>query len=254
MSVSAAVRNPRAFVGGKYNRLKVLLFDPGRFYDEKPRTDRIWNEVFVLLFVGLAGFAGTFYVTQQIMSHFVTSGVDQGPEQFLISGDKAIQIWAYGARAVVGIYVLWVGFSLAYYALSWLYSDQGSFFQTAQYTAWTLVPLFFYNIVKTIAMVYLAVTSEVIDPQDLDINGQVTTAPAEDATAFLFRQVFEEPAILGAMAIGIVFVLWSGYIASYAVSELRDIPLGDARKAVAAPVVVYVLWLINEILGYAGVL
>jgi hypothetical protein len=257
MSVSAAVRNPRAFVGGKWNRFKVLLLDPERFFEEKASTDRIWNEVIVLLVIGLAGAAGILYVGQEFMTHFVTNAIDQSPGQVVISGERGLRIQVYGLRSVLGMYILWSFLTVAYYSLSWLYSDYGSFFQTAKLTAWTLVPVFFANIVKSIAAAYVITTQTIIESpvsQQTEIVDNVKRGEAGEAAGYLFGLLYEEPIMLAALGIGLLFLIWSGYIAAYAVATVRDIPVSDAYKVVAAPLVVYALWSLNTLLGHAGVL
>jgi len=255
MSVSAAVRNPRAFVGGKWNRFKMLLLDPDRFFEEKASTDRIWNEVIVLLIIGLVGAAGILYVGQEFMSNFVTNAVDRSQGQVVIAGERGLRIQVYGLRSIVGAYVLWGFFTLGYYALSWLYSDYGSLFETAKLTAWTLVPVVFTNLVKSIAAVVVITQETLIEsPVPTEIEDEVKRGAAGDSASYLYGLLYEEPIMLGALAVGLVFFIWSGYIAAHAVAHIRDIPVSDAYKVVAVPLVAYVLWSINNLLGHAGVL
>jgi len=255
MSVSNAVRNPRAFVGGKWNRFKVLLLDPERFFEEKATTDRIWNEVIVLLIIGLTGAAGMLYVGQEFMTHFATSAVDQGANQVQISGERALRIQVYPIRSVIGMYVIWGFVTVGYYSLSWLYSDYGSLFQIAKATAWTLVPIFFANLVKSIGAVAVIVTQTIIEsPPSEEIVDEVKRGQAGEAASHLYGLVYEEPIMLGALAIGLVFLVWSGYIAAYAVADSREIEVSDAYRVVAVPLVAYALWSAYTILGHAGVL
>lgn len=255
MSVSAAVRNPRAFVGGKWNRFKLLLLNPEQFFEEKTTSDRIWNEIIVLLIIGLTGAAGMLYVGQELMTHFATSAVDQGPDQVQISGERGLRIQVYPVRSIIGAYVLWAFFTVGYYALSWLYSDRGSFFRSAKVTAWTMVPIFFTNLVKSIGAVVVINTQTIVEsPPSQTIVDEVKRGADGEAASYLYGLVLEEPIMLGALAVGILFFIWSGYIAAYAIADLRDIPVSDAYKAVAAPVALYALWSVYELLGHAGVL
>jgi|GEM_PF-1032512 len=255
MSVSGAVRNPRAFVGGKWNRFKLLLLDPEQFFEEKPSTPKLWNEILVLVFIGLVGAAGTLYVGQQFMEHFVTASIDKTPDTRVIPGQQGLRIQVYPLRSVVGMFVLWGFFSLSYYVLSWLYSDQGSFFQIVKATAWTLVPIVFTNLVKSIGAVVTATMETLIEDDELDgIAAEVSRSSEGEGADLLFGLLFEEPVMLGALAIGVVFYAWCGYVGAYAVANARQIPVSDAYKVVAVPIILYSLWWLQMVLGHAGVL
>jgi len=255
MGVSAAVRNPRAFVGGKWNRFKLLLLSPERFFAEKTSTDRVWNEAVALLLIGLAGAAGMLYVGQEFMTHFATAAVDLGPNQVQIGGGVALRIQVFGLRSVVGVYLLWAFLTATYYAISWLYSDYGSLFRTAKLTAWTLVPVLFTNLVKSIAAVAVISTQTIVEtPPSEAVVSEVKRGGSGEAASYLYGILLEEPVMLGALAVGLLFYLWCGYIAAYAVADIRDIPVADGYKVVAVPLALYVLYSLSTILGHASVL
>ncbi|MFB6150659.1 MAG: Yip1 family protein [Haloarculaceae archaeon] len=256
MSVGTAIRNPRAFVAGKWTVFKLILTDPERFYDELSASDRLWTEIAVLFVIGLTGVAGGYFVARELMSNIGTgtATVANGDVAVRVSGDTGLQIWGYGLRSLIGIFVLWVGFATVLYALSWLYSSRGSFFAMVKATAWALVPLFIGNLLKSIGFVIAAwnawdsnkiqITEEV--SRQLDFGGQ-------EAARALYTQIYEEPvALVGIVIAGLTFA-WCGYVAAYGVAKVRDIPVSDAYKVVAVPTALYVGYVIYQAITFVGI-
>lgn len=254
MSVSTAIRNPRGFVSGKWRLLKILLSNPERFYEERGTSDRLWNELLVLLFVGLASSAGGLFVAQTVMSNFYTGNAPIGGSdaQYGVSSDVGIQMWGYSLRGVVGVFVLWIAFTTVLYLVSWLYSDYGSYFAMAKNTAWALVPLFVGNLIKSLG--YVAAAWNAWDDGTIEVAEGDLVQSADDLVAFLVTQVLSEPAALVGIAVSALFVGWCGYIAAYGVADVRDIPVSDALRVAAVPTVVYAGYVLYQVVSLAGIL
>lgn len=250
MSVGTAVRNPRAFVGTKWTALKVLFTDPERYFEDRPSSGSLRSEITVLVIVGLAGTAGMYYAASTIMSNFYTGNPPaSGAEDMMgISGDVGIQIYGYAFRGLVGIFLLWIGFATALYAVSWLYTERGSYFGVLKQTAMALVPMFFANLVKSVGVAVAAFGAD-IEATEQDLI-QSTGAIVD----FLYGQILGEPVALAGMALSIVFIGYSGYLSAYAIAAVREIPIADAYKVAAVPTALYVLWVLRDIARFAGVL
>lgn len=241
MSVSTAVRNPRTFVGNKWRRFKTLLVDPEAFYERNPDSDRLWNEILVVFLIGITGTVGMYYVSDAIMTAFAESPLDT-------PSDVGLQVQMYALRPLIEAFVVWFGFSIAFYAISWLYSGRGSLFGMTKKTAWSLVPLFFANLLYSAGL--LAAGWNV----DIEVTRSMLTQTNAEVRAELFEQVTAEPAAIAGLAVGVVFIVWSAYIAAYAVADVREIPIVDAYKVAAVPPLLYLLYRLNLALSLAGVL
>lgn len=254
MSVGTAIRNPRTFVVGKWSTFKTILFDPERFHEELSASDRLWTEILVVILVGAAGTVGSYFMARTIMSNFYTGSapIEGSDAEWGISGDVGIQIWGYSLRGIVGALVLWLFLAVALYVVSWLYSNRGSFFGLLKHTAWSLVPLFIGNLIKSVAFVIASWNAW--DSGTLEVTDGDLINSAEEVRAFLYGQILDEPAAIVGTLVGALFIFWTAYIAAYGVSEVRDIPVEDAYKVAAVPAVLYLLYIVYQVLGLTGVL
>lgn len=225
MSVSEAVRNPGSYVGTKVSLYRALLFDPERFYEEYAGDQGILREVLLVVAIGLVGTVGTFYAVSRVMSPYSTTDAD-------LEYSVEFQLWNEAVSPLLTVIVLWLGLVAALYAISWLYTEAGSLYLLLKYAAWSLVPLVFANAIQTAAYVYTAYGADV----DANHSGTLT----EDIYQSIWGQVGNEPVVLVATAISVVFVLWVGYIAAHAVAAVRDLSIDEGYRVVALPVVAYV--------------
>jgi hypothetical protein len=253
MSVATAIRNPRSFVAGKWYTTKTVLFDPETFFADLDTSARLWDEILVVAIVGLAGAVGSYFAGQQIMSN-ISAGPQIGEVEggLGVSGDVALQIQAFALQPLVGAILLWLALATALYGVSWLYSNRGGYYEFVKHSAWALVPMFIGNVIKSIALVatsYNAWDRGVIEATQSDM-----IQTAEQVRAFLWTQILGEPIALAGIVIAALFFAWSGYIASFAVAKVRDIPQENAYQVAGVAVVGYLLWVVYDILGIVGVL
>ena len=253
MSVGTAIRNPQGFVAGKWRTLRMLLTDPERFYEEKGSSDRIWSEIQVLLLVGLAGTAGSYFVAREIMSNLYTGTIAVGSDaQYGVSSDVGLQVWGFAIRGLVGIFLLWIAFSAVLYVTSWLYSEYGSFFGIAKNTAWAFVPLFIGNLLKSIT--YVIASWNAWESGTVEVSEGDLVQGAQDVVALLYGQILDEPVAMAGVVISLVFIAWCGHIAAYGVADVRDIPVSTARTVAAIPTVGYLVYVLYDLATVAGVL
>lgn len=254
MSVGTAIRNPRTFVSGKWNTFWTVLTDPAEFYEELSVSDRIRRELMALFVVGLAAAAGGYFVARTIMSNFYTGTAPVGGSgaTYGVSNDVGIQIWGYGYRGLIGIFVLWVAFGTVAYVLSWLYSDRGSYFGMLKVTAWAMIPLIIGNVIKSIT--YVVAAWDAWDAETLEVTEGDLVRSAEEVTAFLWEQILGQPVALGGIVVAALFIFWTAYIASYGIADVRDIPREDALKVAAVPTVGYFAYVVYRAATFAGVL
>lgn len=234
MSVSQAVRNPRGYVVRTAGMYRALLFDPERFYEEYVGERGIKSELVLVVFIGLVGFAGHYYARSQLVTVAEEAGVAVGNE-------ASFNLWGIAAEPLVGIFLLWVGFSAALFVLSWLYSTVGTFYRVLKDVAWALVPLFVFNLLNTAALAYSAFTL-----QESDITDRTIPRAPDQKTTILWDIVAGEVFVVATIFVGALLTLWCGYIALHAIEDIRKLERRDAYKVVGAPTLVFALYLVYD--------
>jgi len=234
MSVSQAVRNPRGYVVRTAGLYRALLFDPERFYEEYVGERGIRSELVVVLFIGLVGFAGHFYARSQLVTIAEEAGV-------AIGNETDFNLWGIAAEPLVGIFLLWIGFSAVLFALSWLYSTVGTFYRVLKDVAWAMVPLFVFNLLNSAALGYSAFTL-----QESDITDRTIPRAPDQKTTILWDVVSGEVFVVATVFVGAIMVLWSGYIALHAIEDIRQLQRRDAYIVVGVPTLGFAIYLVYD--------
>lgn len=211
---------------------RTLLTDPGTFYDEYVGARGLLVEVLLVLVVGAVGFAGNVYALLQLEELFAQLETS-------LNQDVAFAMWGEAVAPLVGAVLLWVGLTTALYVLGWLYSAVGEYYVLLKHTAWAMVPLAFANLIHSAAMAYAAFT---LSADDVALS-EIPRIP-EDRAAFVWEVAAGELVVLAAVVVGIAFAVWAGYIAAYAVRDVRDIDIGEAYRVAAVPTGAYVLYVV----------
>lgn len=225
MGVSDAVSDPGSYVGEKRRFYRDALFAPGRFYGEHVGSRGLLREILLVAAIGIVGAAGTVFAVQTLREEYETA----------LTFDVEMLLWGEAVAPLVGAVLLWVGFALTLYFVSWLYSTAGGLYELLKNTAWSLLPLLVANLLLTGAFAFATVTAD-LEPAD------GIGAHPEARFEFMWEQIYHEPIVLGANAVSILFVVWCGYIAAPGVADVRELELEEAYRVVAVPVVAYVLY------------
>lgn len=243
MSVQQAVRNPRSYAVRLLAMYRALLFDPETFYEEYVKRPGISREAVLVGLIGAIGTLGAYYAYTQVTAGYASGLVATGPT---LSDDTNLQLYRRVVNPLAGAYALWLLFTVALYAVSWLYSGVGSFFRLLKNTAWGLVPIAFANVLNAAAW---AGTAYLNRQEYQDVPERAPNGFPEEVAAFVWDQVASEPAVVATTVVGLVFVVWSGYICAHGVARMRDIEISEAYRVAAVPTLAYVLWVANELLG-----
>lgn len=234
MSVSQAVRNPRGYVVRTAGMYRALLFDPERFYDDYIGERGIRIELVLVVFIGLVGFAGHYYARSQLITVANEAGVALGNE-------TTFNLWGIAAEPLVGIVLIWVGFSGVLFGLSWLYSTVGTLYQILKNVAWALVPLVVFNLLNSAALAYSAFTL-----QETDITSEEIPRAPDQKTALLWDIVAGEVFVVATVFVGAIMTLWAGYITLHAMEKVRKLERRDAYIVVGVPTVGFAVYLIYD--------
>lgn len=233
MGITQVVRNPGAYVSNTVGLYWALLSDPGRFYDDLIGSRGIGREVLLVLVIGAVGTVGNYFVIETLSSLYSEMGVQ-------MTGDIEFALWQRILGPVIGIVLLWIALTTALYVIGWLYSSVGEYFYLLKRTAWTLVPLVFANLIHTVAALYVAFT---LTEDDLAGAEVLAADPAERAGQVWLEAAGELPLVVTAV-IGVVFVVWVGYLAAYAVLDVRKLELSEAYRVAAVPVAAYAIYVL----------
>ena len=234
MSVSQAVRNPRGYLVRTLGMYRALLFDPERFYDEYLGSRGLKSEILMVAFVGVVGLLGNYVTREQVSTAFTEA-------QFPINSDTNFELIRLVVEPLVGIFLLWIGLALALYAVSWLYSTVGQFYELLKRSAWAIFPLLVANLLHTVAIVYAAFQVTEDDVANLEVP-----RPPIDRAHFMWDQAAGEIYVTATVLIAAVFVVWGGYIAAYAVRDVRDLETSEALRVAAVPAVLYAVWVLYQ--------
>lgn len=234
MSTSIA-RDPAGYLRRTLSMYRELLFDPETFYDNLG-AHRIRVEVLLVLAIGIVGSIAGFYSMSTLSSIVGLEG----------DSSTAFQLWRLAATPLIEILLLWVGGTTVFFVLSWIYTNSGSYFHLLKNVAWSLFPFLFVNLLQGIGMV--AVTAGMPDEPAWLAEFDDIRLPTEEAN-FLWDQISSDPIVMALTLVGFVFVAWSGYIASFAVADVRDLTRNESYLVVAGPVVLYIVYEAAHLFG-----
>jgi len=247
MSVTNVIRNPGTYIANKWRLYRRLLFAPSVFYEEEAGERGLRFEILLILFIGAVGTGISYLLIQElftVVSFSPTPPPDAVtlPEQAL----RQIRLQTY-ATPLIGAFGIWVTFTLSLYATSWFYSDVGSVFHILKNTAWALLPILFFYIVRFGGMVATIMMMSEDELTEQMREASSLTNPDNIAPQVL-SYATDSTITMAATAIGFVFVLWAGYIAAHGIKDVRGIELDQAYRATAFPVAGFILYVASGML------
>lgn len=203
-----------------------LLTNPDAFFEERSDDPSLLRPALVVLLVAVLGVVGSYPVIQATVSALP-------PE----AGTFVTAIRVVGA--VVGVVVtvvIWLLYAVAFHGIAYvLFDGDGSFRDTFALAGWGFVPSVFASAVS--AVVNFVVFSGVQFPSD----------PAR--VARFARELQSRPEFLVAGVLGIVFLLWSAFLWTFAVRHAEGLDLREAALSVAGPVAVALVLRLNGVFG-----
>jgi hypothetical protein len=201
--------------------MRALFTDPDRFFAELMPEPGILYPAGVVLLVGIVRALGSLPALQQTVAAL--------PEEASAFGAIAYVTGLVGA--FVGIVVVWLLYAGAFHVISGvLYDTDGEFRDTLAVTGWGFVPAIFAAVVS--AVVAFVVFSNATLP---DFND-----PAQ--VQMWVQEVRNRPEFLVSNALGILFLLWQGFLWAFGVKHARGLSLREAGVTVAFPVAVALLF------------
>lgn len=249
MSVANAIRNPVSYLGGALHLLRLLLFQPDQFFDEIDSRG-LRTEILLVGVVGLLGMVGPYYAYTKLMSPFTTT-MAYG-EKVHLQTEVQLRLQGQGVEPFLyTVALVWVGFSIAFFLLSWVYNERGRFRHMLKNVAWGVVPIAFGHLLQAAAFAWVASGIQV---STLNPGVWFRTVPRGTVavqTQYIWGQVTGEDLVIGAGVISLAFYIWSWYIWGYAIRDVRKI---ETRESFAIAAVPTVLWVAYQALAFTGFL
>lgn len=230
------VTNPRAYLAWFFGVVKLLLFAPDTFFEEHVGSDGLKWEFIIVGVTGIIGTAGLIYGADVLTEPFGVGFVGAFEEDAAIAPRENQLLWGYAFRPLLLVFFLWLGYAVAFYALSWLWTETGSLYSMIKLTAWGFVPYAFYQLVYSAGAFYAFF--------GLDVDTDVPVGSEWDRVWWLWEQGLGEPIPIIAALTGVLFLVWSGYIWQASVKHARNLPTENARIVVAIPVIFHIGYII----------
>lgn len=205
-----------------------LLTDPDGFFEARADGPSLVGPSLVMLTVIIVGGLASLPTLQRTTAAMPAE-----------AGAFASLVYLFGAiGAVVGTLVAWLLYAGVFHVVSAVvYGAEGGFTDTLALTGWGFVPRIPESVIS--GAISYAVFSGVTVPAD----------PVRAAR--MMQQLTQDPLFTLASLLGIVFLLWSALLWTFAMRHGRDLTLRQAAVTVAVPVSV---GLALDILGLVGVI
>jgi hypothetical protein len=204
----------------------ALLTNPDAFFERRRESPSLLGPALVVTLVGLAGVVGSYPVLQATLSALPA---EAGP--FV----TAIQVFS-AIFALVATYVVWLLYAVAFHVVgSVAFDASGEFRTTLSFVGWGFVPAVFGAIVG--AATNFVVFSGVRFPQD------------PQAVQSFVQELQSRPAFLVSGLVGLVFLLWSAFLWTFAVRHAESLELREAALTVAGPVALALVLRLNGVFG-----
>jgi hypothetical protein len=199
----------------------TVLTNPDRFFDRASDDPSLLPALGVVLVVGVVGAIAAvpfFQLFQQML-----------PEE--ASGFSSIIAVFSIAGAFIGALIGWVVLTAVFHAISAVAFDgEGDFSTNLAYVGWGHMPGIIGGVISAALNFYglqnITPPSN-IEPQQM--QGWI-------------QSIQSDPIFQVATGVGIVFLLWQGFLWTFAVKHARNLTLREAAITVGVPVGLWALW------------
>lgn len=202
--------------------MRLLFTNPDAFFSERTDSSGLVPPIAVVIITALLGAISGIPALQAIMT--AVPERTASPIVYLISMASTFAL----------ILFFWVGFAVAFHAISFAFESEGRFLDTLVLVGWGYVPSAAYYVLATGINYY--VFSNTTFPND------------PTAISSFVRDLQNKPILIALGLLGIVFTLYRGYLWVFAVKHARNVNLREAAIIVGIPVGLKVLWDLYNVL------
>lgn len=203
----------------------TVLTNPDGFFERASDDPSLLWPGLVVLAVGLVSAVASLPVIQAVQSAF--------PEQAAMIGTFALVGGVVGG--FLGTAVFWVLYTVLFHVIAVVgFGGEGSLSRLLSFVGWGFLPGIFS---AAVGVVVNYVVFQTVTPP---------TNP-EQVQPFV-QSVRSQPEFLVAGIVGLVVLLWQGFIWTFAVSHSHDLDLRSAAITVGIPIGIQALWQLYNLL------
>jgi len=203
-----------------------IVTDPNGFFQEQRNDYTVFWPAIIVLATGIASIVGPVYVFYRALSVF-----PQGARVFSIVGGGLSLV-----SGLFGAFLLWIVHSGAFYLISNIFAGSGNFRRVLSFVGWGFLPTLISSMIASAVSIF--VYAGVSFPEQLT-----------HVQAFLRNVEQSSPALHAVTLIGIIFLIWRGYIWVFAIKHACEIDIKEAILTVALPVLLGIALSVYEIIN-----
>jgi|GEM_PF-830946 len=230
--------------------VSTLITDPDAFFAARSDDLSIKGPLVVVTLVAVVGSVATVIQNQHLVpliepvfrdtlnesaENMSSSDIDRSIDLFV----QVYLVFSYGF-ALIGPYIVWVLYGAVFHAISVVFDGTGSFRGTMVVTGWGRLPAVFGSAV-TVAVNYY----------QYEIRGVSLSTNVSGENAFTAAQQIQPPdaVLLLNAGLTIAFTFWAAYLWVHGLQYARDLSRRQAALTVAIPVLVSVLFSLQNLTG-----
>lgn len=201
-----------------------IVIDPNGFFQEQKHDYTVLGPAIIVLATGIASIAGPVYVFYRALSVF-----PQGAKVFSIVGGGLSLI-----SGLFGAFLLWIVHSGVFYYISKIFGGSGDFRCILSFVGWGFLPTLISSMIASAVSIF--VYAGVSFPEQLT-----------QIQAFLRNVEQSSPALRAVTLLGVIFLIWRGYIWVFAIKHACEIDNKEAVLTVVFPVLLGIGFSLHEI-------
>lgn len=205
--------------------LITVLTNPGQFFQQRQQDPALRGPAIVVLAVGVLGLLSAVPSLRTVFESVPAEA----------RGLVGVGLVIGALFGLVGPFVGWLLYALAFYAISLAFGGAGEFRDLFALTGWGFLPRVLGAAVSAVVLIVAI--------------GSVPPPETASAMADFQSRLQSNPLVRASNLVGILVTLWSGYIWTHAVATARDLPVRSAAITVAIPLVLSIGWSALGLLG-----
>lgn len=201
------------------------------------RTDRrgLKREAAVVVLSGLIGGVGMVYVSGMALN--------------AVEGENPALRYALIGRSLQPILITlaaWILYAVLPHVLSRFYNARGPVSRLLRASAWAIVPLGLWNLVRSVTTAVAFMGKEIpADPEGMEVKAELTG---------ILELGYTDPVYIIGFGSGIFFVVWSWIILTEGVEKAKDMNHDQALKLAAVPTGLMALYILYRVLADGGLI
>ncbi|WP_317175768.1 YIP1 family protein [Halomontanus rarus] len=207
--------------------LRRIVRYPESMLRSRISTVGVKREAVLVVVLGALGSIGIGYFSWQM---FATHTEPPSYLEFTLIGESL--------GPLLMLLGFWIWYALCAHFLAKLYNGSRPFIRAFRASAWALVPIGIWYLLRSIVVIALFLSVEFPeDPDGIEAEAQIQT---------VMELGLDSPVYVVTLLLGLVFTVWSWHLLAVGIAEAKEVSLDDAKKVAVVPagtVALYIVWL-----------